>query len=133
MPAHSCAAKASHLRDTFFAFACASWAFCIMRIFLIIQEKPLAGNSSKGRIIAVPPLFECIKHPSLQAPIRALSVNGDEAESLNYLISQTFCDSVQKLPSITFSSKHLSAHGRFSLGSLVMYSSFSLPLSILPL
>ena len=63
-----------------------------------------------------------------------MSVNGDEAESFtlglcNYALSR-FNHSVQKLPSITGSSKHLSANGRSSLGSLVMYSSFSLPLSI---
>ena len=55
----------------------------------------------------------------------------------NHLISshntsmRNFTDSVQKLPSISQSSKCLSANGHFSLGSLVMYSSFSLPLSIL--
>jgi len=67
-----------------------------------------------------------------------MSVNGDEAEWLIYLDEtlsrvhlQMFSHSVQKLPSISRSSKCLSANGHFSLGSLVMYSSFSLPLSII--
>ena len=54
-----------------------------------------------------------------------MSVNGDEAESSTVM----FNDSVQKLPSIIQSLKHLSAGERSSLVSLVMYSSFSLPLS----
>ena len=62
-----------------------------------------------------------------------MSINGDESESLTaaFLERNWFSNSVQKLPSISRSSKHLSAGGRFSLGSLVMYSSFSLPFTIL--
>ena len=52
-----------------------------------------------------------------------MSVNGDDAESSTFI----FNDSVQKLPSIIRTLKHLSAGGCFSLVSLVMYSSFSLP------
>ena len=59
-----------------------------------------------------------------------MSYNGDESELLTDCYIKSFSNSVQKLPSISRSSKHLSANGHFSLGSLVMYSSFSLPLSI---
>ena len=91
-------------------------------------EKPFCIYDAEGRISAVPPSFVSEQINMFE---HLMSVNGDEAELLTYLVCcQMFCCSVQKLPSITRDYKTPFSQGRFSLGSLVMYSSFSLPLSI---
>ena len=101
----------------------------ILLLFLFSKTKALLCISTEGRISAVPPSFasEHTYYSNASCPLTGTNRNHLLLHSQN----ATFGDSVQKLPSISRSSKRLSAGGRFSLGSLVMYSSFSLPLSLL--
>ena len=83
----------------------------------------------EGRISAVPPSFASAQFSCANT---SCPLTGTKRNHLLAIVEspQPFTNSVQKLPSISRSSSRLSAGGRLSLGSLVMYSSFSLPLSI---